>query len=120
MARAFPPTGVVLPSFWLATGNAIKLDVTSTEVFWQELSLRQANVPLTLTPGGHNMGTWRAEVPAMLTWMTPRLAAAARADGARPRPEASQPGARPSGTPTPAKHRKSPVLAAPPRSRRSS
>ena len=47
------------------------------ESFRQELQPRQENVPLTLTPGcGHSMTTWRAELPSMLAWMTPRLARA--------------------------------------------
>ncbi len=72
--------GTPIPQFWLGAGTGNKLDVTNAEVFWQELSLRQANVPLILTrDGGHDMTTWRAEVPAMLSWMTPRLAAAAKA-----------------------------------------
>jgi hypothetical protein len=59
--------------------------VASAEQFWQELRPRQPYAPLTLTPGsGHTMVTWRAQVPSMLSWMTPRLAQAARADGVRP------------------------------------
>lgn len=68
-----------IPAFWLAAGAADGQDVANAEVFRQELRLRQADVPLTLTAGGgHSMTTWRAEVPSMLTWMTPRLARAAR------------------------------------------
>jgi hypothetical protein len=52
--------------------------VASAERFWQELPPPQREVPLTLTPGtGHTMTTWRAEIPSMLTWMTPGLARAA-------------------------------------------
>jgi enterochelin esterase-like enzyme len=69
------PAGTPIPRFWLGAGAGDKLDVADAEFFWQELSLRQANVPLVLTPGGgHTMGTWRKEVPAMLKWMTRRLA----------------------------------------------
>ena len=69
----------VIPGFWLAAGAADGQDVLSAERFWQELRPRQPGVPLTLTPGsGHTMITWRAQVPSMLTWMTPRLARAAR------------------------------------------
>src|SRR5580704_10491340 len=69
----------VIPGFWLAAGAADGQDVASAERFWQELRPRQPGAPLTLTPGsGHTMTTWRAQVPSMLTWMTPRLARAAR------------------------------------------
>jgi hypothetical protein len=86
--------GTRIPQFWLGAGTANKEDVANAEVFWQELSLRQASVPLILTKdGGHDMTTWRAEVPAMLAWMTPRLAQAAAAEVAahapHPRPSSS-------------------------------
>ena len=69
----------VIPGFWLAAGSADGQDVASAERFWQELRPRQPGAPLTLTPGsGHTMTTWRAQVPSVLTWMTPRLARAAR------------------------------------------
>ncbi len=86
--------GTPIPQFWLGAGTGNKLDVANAEMFWQELSLRQASVPLILTKGGgHDMTTWRAEVPAMLTWMTPRLAQAAAAEAA-----ARSPHPRPSGS----------------------
>ena len=86
--------GTPIPQFWLGAGTGNKPDVTNAEIFWQELSLRQASVPLILTPGGgHDMTTWRAEVPAMLAWMTPRLAQAAAAEAA-----AHSPHPRPSGS----------------------
>jgi enterochelin esterase-like enzyme len=73
------PAGAVIPRFWLGAGTDNKLDVADAELFWQELGLRQADVPLTLTAGGgHNMATWQAEVPQMLTWMTQGLAQAAQ------------------------------------------
>ena len=73
------PAGVVIPQFWLGAGAADRQDVADAEVFWQQLRLRRANVPLTLTAGGgHTMTTWRAQVPSMLTWMTPGLARAAQ------------------------------------------
>ena len=75
----------VIPGFWLAAGAADGQDVASAERFWQELRPRQPGAPLTLTPGsGHTMTTWRAQVPSMLTWMTPRLARAAGPPAARP------------------------------------
>jgi enterochelin esterase-like enzyme len=69
------PGGTVLPQFWLGAGARDRQDVAAAELFWPELELRQADVPLTLTPGdGHTMTTWRAEVPALLIWMTRGLA----------------------------------------------
>ena len=88
--------GTRVPQFWLGAGTANKSDVANAEVFWQELSLRQASVPLILTKGGHDMTTWRAEVPAMLAWMTPRLGQAAVAEAA-----AHSPHPRPSGSAAP-------------------
>ena len=69
------PTTAVVPQFWLGAGQGNKVDVANAELFRQELQLRQADVPLTLTTGGgHTMATWRAEVPSMLRWMTQSLA----------------------------------------------
>jgi enterochelin esterase-like enzyme len=77
------PPAAVIPRFWLAAGAADGQDVANAERFWQELRLRQQIMPLTLTPGcGHTMTTWRAEVPSMLTWMTPGLAWAAHQQNA--------------------------------------
>jgi enterochelin esterase-like enzyme len=73
------PAATVIPRFWLAAGATDGQDVLSAERFWRELRPRQPDAPLTLTPGsGHSMTTWRAQIPSMLTWMTPRLARAAR------------------------------------------
>jgi enterochelin esterase-like enzyme len=73
------PAGVVTPRFWLGAGTGDRQDVADAERFWQELRPRQPDAPLTLTPGGgHTMATWRAQVPSMLTWMTPGLAQAAQ------------------------------------------
>jgi hypothetical protein len=59
--------GAAIPRFWLGAGTSDKQDVANAEFFRQELQLRQADVPLALTPGGgHNMATWRAEVPLLL------------------------------------------------------
>ena len=90
--------GAVIPRFWLGAGTSDKQDVANAEFFWQELQLRQADVPLALTPGGgHNMATWRAEVPLLLRWMTRGLARAARRGAARAGPP-GQPGRdRPAG-----------------------
>jgi enterochelin esterase-like enzyme len=73
------PADAVIPRFWLGAGADDAQDVASAETFWRELVDRQPQVPLVITPGGgHNMVTWRSEVPLMLRWMTPRLARAAR------------------------------------------
>jgi enterochelin esterase-like enzyme len=93
------PAGAVIPKFWLGAGRDDRQDVGNAEFFWQELALRQADVPLTLTAGGgHDMATWRAEVPQMLRWMTRGLARMARMDPMT-RPAAV---ARPCGRPGPA------------------
>ncbi len=79
------PAGTVIPRFWLGAGADDRQDVVNAEVFRQKLRLRRADVPLTLTTGGgHTMTTWRAEVPSMLTWMTPGLARAAQKQTAAP------------------------------------
>src|ERR1035437_8904178 len=73
------PAGAVIPRFWLGAGTDNKLDVADAELFWQELGLRQADVPLALTAGGgHNMATWQAGGPRMLKWMTQGLAQVAQ------------------------------------------
>jgi len=73
------PATTVIPRFWLAAGATDGQDVLSAQRFWQELRPRQPGAPLTLTPGsGHTMTTWRAQIPSMLSWMTPRLARAAQ------------------------------------------
>ncbi len=104
------PPGTVIPSFWLGAGTANKEDVAGAETFWQELQLRQTDVPLVLTHGeGHNMGTWRKEVPAMLTWMTPRLALAAQAGASAP----DRPGGRSRHRADAARRRHHAILAGP-------
>ena len=78
------PAGVVIPRFWLGAGAGDRQDVANAEVFWQELRLRQPDVPLTLTAGGgHTMTTWRAQVPSVLTWMTSGLTRAVQEPTAR-------------------------------------
>jgi len=90
------PAATVLPRFWLGAGAADSQDVASAESFWQELQPRQPGAPLILTPGsGHTMTTWRAQVPSMLSWMTPRLAQATRHAGVRPRRTATLAAGRP-------------------------
>ncbi|MFI5064049.1 MAG: alpha/beta hydrolase [Streptosporangiales bacterium] len=88
--QVLPPTARI-PYFWLGAGTGNKGDVAAAETFWQELALRQTDVPLDLTHGeGHNMGTWTREVPSMLAWMTPRMVEAAKKEAAA----SPQPGAR--------------------------
>jgi len=66
--------GARLPQFWLGAGQGDRADVANAEYFAQELQLHQADVPLVLTPGGgHTMGTWHAEIPPMLSWLTTGL-----------------------------------------------
>jgi enterochelin esterase-like enzyme len=68
--------GARMPAFWLGAGADDRADVANAEYFAQELQVHQASVPLVLTAGGgHTMGTWHAEVPPMLTWMSKNLAA---------------------------------------------
>ncbi len=77
------PAAAAIPKFWLGAGADDAQDVANAELFWRGLVNRQPQVPLVITPGGgHNMVTWRAEVPLMLRWMTPRLAQAARQETA--------------------------------------
>jgi hypothetical protein len=53
--------------------------VTAAGAFQRHLLARQPDVMVHLVPGGkHNMATWRALVPPLLAWMTPRLAYAER------------------------------------------
>jgi len=71
------PPRTVLPQFWLAAGRDNPGDVQQAQLMLQGLRLLQPRVSLTLNPGlGHNMTTWRAEVPPMLCWMTQGLARA--------------------------------------------
>jgi enterochelin esterase-like enzyme len=73
--------GTIIPQFWLGAGEDNKGDVQAAQVMLQGLRLLRPGVTLTLTRGaGHNMVTWRAEVPAMLGWMTDGLAQAAARD----------------------------------------
>jgi enterochelin esterase-like enzyme len=95
-----------IPYFWLGAGTSNRGDVSAAETFWQELTLRQTDVPLDLTHGeGHNMGTWAREVPSMLAWMTPRMVEAAK----REAPPSHQPGARHRAKATRRRHRTTPT-----------
>jgi S-formylglutathione hydrolase FrmB len=69
------PAGAPVPEFWLGAGAGSQLDSTNARVFAQMLQVRQGAVTVHLVKGGqHTMFTWRALVPSMLSWMTPRLA----------------------------------------------
>jgi enterochelin esterase-like enzyme len=76
--RALPVSQPV-PQFWLGAGSDFRQDVTAAGAFQRHLLARQPDVTVHLAPGGkHNMATWRALVPPLLEWMTPRLAYAER------------------------------------------
>ena len=77
------PINDLLPAFWLAAGAQDKPDVVAAANFRQLLQTRVANVPFVVIPGGGHQGSvWRAALGPMLTWMTPQLAQAAKADAA--------------------------------------
>jgi enterochelin esterase-like enzyme len=69
--------GAVIPQFWVGAGAADRADVQAADYFVQLLALYQVVPPVQVAPGGHTMGVWRAELPAMLEWMTAKLAQAA-------------------------------------------
>jgi len=63
--------GARLPLFWLGAGQGSRADVDNAQYFAQLLQLHEADVPLVILPGGgHTMGSWHAQVPPMLSWMT--------------------------------------------------
>jgi enterochelin esterase-like enzyme len=66
--------GALTPQFWLGAGTGDKVDVANAQYFRQELLEHEADVPLDLTPGGHDMGAWHTEIPPMISWMTNGLA----------------------------------------------
>ena len=69
------PPGTRIPLFWLGVGSSDRSDLKNAQLFQQLLEIRQPGVPLKIVPGGgHTMITWRALMPPMLEWMTPRLA----------------------------------------------
>ncbi len=76
------PLSVRLPQFWLGAGGGNREDVAAAHAFQQGLLLRQPDLPVHLTAGGgHTMTTWRALMPSLLEWMTPRLGRAAAYQG---------------------------------------
>jgi enterochelin esterase-like enzyme len=74
------PAGTPIPEFWLGVGSGDHADLRNAEVFAQLLQIRQPGVTLkVVNGGGHTMFTWRALMPPLLEWMTPRLASVATA-----------------------------------------
>jgi len=74
------PAGDPVPQFWLGVGAKDHAGLRNAEVFEQLLQIRQPGVTLkVVSGGGHTMFTWRALMPALLEWMTPRIAAVAEA-----------------------------------------
>jgi enterochelin esterase-like enzyme len=85
------PLSVKIPRIWLGAGSADHSDVVIAQQFQRLLLARQPSAPLVVASGGsHNMATWRALIPPLLEWMTPRLAnqaahiAAGHAGAAKP------------------------------------
>jgi enterochelin esterase-like enzyme len=79
------PPGALIPQFWIGSGTD-PMDVKAAGMFKQLLQVRQPAVQLRLIPGGgHTMATWRALMPSLLEWMTPRLAANVLLNEARAR-----------------------------------
>ena len=76
--------GTAIPEFWLGVGASDRADLRNAEVFAQLLQIRQPRVTLKVVQGGgHTMVTWRALMPPLFEWMTPRLFAVATAKQAR-------------------------------------
>ena len=98
--------GARLPLFWLGAGQGSSADVSNAQYFAQLLQLHEADVPLVIMPGGgHTMGSWHAQVPPMLSWMTQGLAGAAAHDNQLALAQAhapahSSPAAKSSATPS--------------------
>jgi enterochelin esterase-like enzyme len=67
--RALRP-GAYIPQFWVGAGSSDQQDEQAADYFMQLLSLYQVDAPVHLAPGGHTFGVWRAQIPAMLEWMT--------------------------------------------------
>ena len=72
------PLAIKIPKFWLGAGSYDHRDVDAARAFQRKVLARQPNVMLDIEQGGsHTMTTWRALVPPLLEWMTPKLAQAA-------------------------------------------
>ena len=71
------PLAIRIPKFWLGAGSYDHRDVDAARAFQRQVLTRQPNVVLDIEQGGsHTMTTWRALVPPLLEWMTPKLAQA--------------------------------------------
>ena len=71
LVESLPP-GSPVPQFWLGTGpNRADTRTPRSSASWRS---PPARVTLKFVPGGgHTMFTWRALIPPMLEWMTPRV-----------------------------------------------
>ena len=73
------PVSARIPQFWLGVGGLDSSGLAEARSFQRLLLARQPGVQLQVEPGGgHTMPTWRALMPPMLEWMTPKLSAAAQ------------------------------------------
>jgi enterochelin esterase-like enzyme len=99
------PRNAVIPQFWLAAGSHANDDVAVARYFQELMLQRHPDTLLRLIAGGHTAPVWRAALPLMYTWMTPRLSQAAQQAGepqpcpsclpATGAPPSQAPGARP-------------------------
>lgn len=78
------PRNAVIPQMWLVAGSRDKADVLQARYFQELMLERHPDTQLRLIPGGHTAPVWRAALPLMYTWMTPRLAQAAQQAGEPP------------------------------------
>ena len=73
------PVSARIPQFWLGVGGKDISGLRAARQFQRLVLARQPDVQLNVVPGGgHTMTTWRALVPALLEWMTPRLTEASQ------------------------------------------
>jgi enterochelin esterase-like enzyme len=75
------PRDAVIPQFWLAAGSHDTADMLQARYFQELMIERHPDTELRPIPGGHTAPVWRAALPLMYTWMTPRLAQAAQQAG---------------------------------------
>lgn len=92
------PVGSAIPEFWVGAALGSSADVATASAFVAELRPMDPATPLVLTRDGrHNGVAWRAMIPAVLRWMTTRLAlVAALGCPTCSNPPASAPATRPS------------------------
>jgi enterochelin esterase-like enzyme len=73
------PVSARIPQFWLGVGGKDISGLRAARHFQRLVLARQPGVQLNVVPGGgHTMTTWRALVPSLLEWMTPRLTEASQ------------------------------------------